>query len=52
MVNHKDIPFCRYADDGILHCRSEAEAHYLRERLALRLRDCVLEMHLAKTRVV
>lgn len=51
-VNHKDIPFCRYADDGILHCRSEDEAHYLRERLALRLRDCGLEMHPTKTRVV
>jgi RNA-directed DNA polymerase len=21
---HPDIPFCRYADDGILHCRTEA----------------------------
>ncbi len=51
-VNHKDIPFCRYADDGIVHCRSEDEAHYLRERLALRLRDCGLEMHPTKTRVV
>ena len=51
-VHHKDIPFCRYADDGILHCRSEAEAHYLRERLAARLRDGGLEMHPTKTRVV
>jgi len=51
-VNHKDIPFCRYADDGILHCRSEDEAHYLRDRLALRLCDCGLEMHPTKTRGV
>jgi len=35
-----------------LHYRSEDEARYLRERLALRLRDCGLEMHPTKTRVV
>jgi RNA-directed DNA polymerase len=49
---HPDIPFCRYADDGILHCRSEAEANRLREQLATRLRDCGLEMHPDKTRIV
>jgi RNA-directed DNA polymerase len=50
--HHPDIPFCRYADDGILHCRSEAEAVRLRERLAARLQECGLEMHPEKTRVV
>ena len=50
--HHPDVPFCRYADDGILHCRTEAEALYLREQLAVRLRDCGLEMHPDKTRVV
>jgi RNA-directed DNA polymerase len=49
---HPDVPFCRYADDGILHCRSEAEAVGLRERLAERLHECGLEMHPEKTRVV
>ena len=39
-------------DDGILHCRTEAEAKYLRSRLAARLRDCGLEMHPEKTRIV
>ena len=43
--HHPDIPFCRYADDGILHCRSEAEAVRMREQLAARLQDCGLEMH-------
>lgn len=51
-ANHPDIPFCRYADDGILHCRSEVEANRLREQLATRLRDCGLEMHPEKTRIV
>jgi RNA-directed DNA polymerase len=51
-TRHPDIPFCRYADDGILHCRSEAEANALREQLGARLRDCGLELHPTKTRVV
>ena len=29
--HHPGIPFCRYADDGILHCRSEVEAVRMRE---------------------
>lgn len=49
---HPDIPFCRYADDGILHCRSEAEAVRLRQQVAVRLQECGLEMHSEKTRVV
>ena len=51
-THHPDVPFCRYADDGILHCRSEGEAKALRERLDARLRDCGLELHPDKTRVV
>ncbi|MGB5775033.1 MAG: group II intron reverse transcriptase/maturase [Sedimenticolaceae bacterium] len=51
-VHHPNIPFCRYADDGILHCRSEAEANGLREQLGARLRDCGLQMHPGKTGVV
>ena len=51
-TQHASVPFCRYADDGILHCRDEAEANYLREQLDARLRDCGLELHPDKTRVV
>jgi len=50
--HHPKVPFCRYADDGILHCRSEAEAIQMREHLATRLSDCGLEMHPEKTRIV
>lgn len=46
------VAFCRYADDGILHCDSEAQAVGLREQLAARLHDCGLELHPGKTRVV
>lgn len=50
--HHPSIPFCRYADDGILHCRSEDEANEMRQQLANRLRECGLEMHPEKTRIV
>lgn len=49
---HPDIPFCRYADDGILHCRTEAEALQMRTHLEQRLAEIGLEMHPDKTRVV
>ena len=51
-THHPSVPFCRYADDGILHCRTETEAIQMREHVAARLRDCGLEMHPDKTRVV
>lgn len=35
---HPDVPFCRYADDGILHCATQAQAVWMREQLAARLR--------------
>lgn len=46
------VPFCRYADDGILHCQSEQEAIEMREHLSARLRECGLELHPEKTRIV
>lgn len=46
------LPFCRYADDGLIHCRSLKQAQYVKERLAQRLRECGLEIHPDKTRIV
>ncbi len=45
-------PWCRYADDGLIHCVSEKQAQYLRDRLEKRLRECKLEIHSDKTRIV
>jgi RNA-directed DNA polymerase len=47
-----DHPFARYADDGVVHCRSEAEARSLKARLDERFRECELELHPEKTRIV
>ncbi len=51
-THHPSVPFCRYADDGILHCRTEAEANMMREHLDARLSEVGLELHPEKTRVV
>ena len=49
---HPDLPWCRYADDGLVHCRSEQEAEALKAELQARLAECHLEMHPTKTKVV
>lgn len=50
--NFPNNPFARYADDGVVHCRSEAQARYLKARLERRFRECKLELHPEKTQVV
>jgi RNA-directed DNA polymerase len=49
---HPDFPWCRYAEDGLVHCRSEQEAQALKVELQARLAECRLEMHPTKTKVV
>jgi len=46
------IPFERYADDGICHCRSKTEAEGLRESIEWRFAECGLELNLRKTKIV
>src|SRR5881392_4304447 len=45
---HPDLPWCRYADDGLVHCRNEQEAQALKSELQARLAECHLEMHPTK----
>jgi group II intron reverse transcriptase/maturase len=49
---HPELPWCRYADDGLVHCRTEQEAEALKAKLQARLAECHLEMHPTKTKVV
>jgi RNA-directed DNA polymerase len=49
---HRDIPFERYADDAICHCRTEQQAKHLQVELAQRFLDCGLELHPQKTKIV
>jgi len=46
------VRFCRYADDGVIHCRSEAQARLVLRKLGERLGQCGLELHPEKTRIV
>ena len=50
--NHPAIPFERYADDVICHCRSEEQARTLRASLETRFAECGLTLHPDKTKVV
>ncbi len=45
-------PFERYADDVVIHCRTEAEALKVKYAVEQRLRRCRLEAHPEKTRLV
>src|SRR5208337_3842909 len=47
---HPDLPWCRYADDGLVHCRTEQEAEAVKAALQARLAECQLEMHPTKTK--
>jgi RNA-directed DNA polymerase len=41
--------FCRYADDGVIHCRSEVQAQLVLRKLKARLGESGLELHPEKT---
>ena len=45
-------PFERYADDAIIHCRTENEATRILKALDIRLKECKLNLHPDKTKIV
>lgn len=47
-----DAPFERYADDAVVHCRSQDRADEVLIRLRQRFEECGLELHPKKTRIV
>lgn len=47
-----DIPFERYADDIVCHCRSGEEARRLKEALTERFAECQLTLHPSKTQII
>jgi len=50
--NYPTIPFERYADDIIVHCRSEKQAYWIKTRIKERLAEFKLELHPKKTKIV
>jgi RNA-directed DNA polymerase len=49
---HSKVLWARYADDGVLHCKTKEEAEALLVALANRLKECDLEIHPEKTKIV
>jgi RNA-directed DNA polymerase len=47
-----DIVFCRYADDGLLHCRTLQEAEYVLKRIEQRFLECGLTIHPEKSGII
>jgi len=50
--HYPDVKFVRFADDGILHCDSESQAEQMQAALASRLKECGMELHPEKTKIV
>jgi RNA-directed DNA polymerase len=50
--HYPEIRFARYADDGVCHCKTEAEAQKLKSALTNRFAACKLELHPDKTQIV
>ena len=51
-INFPVIPFERYADDTICHCRTERQAQYLKASLVKRFEECGLRLNEEKTKIV
>lgn len=50
--NYAETPWCRYADDGLTHCKTQQEAQKLLQALKERFAECGLEIHPGKTKIV
>lgn len=49
---HPEKPFERYADDIVVHCKTEKQAQFVLKQIRQRLRQCKLEVHPEKTKIV
>ncbi len=49
---YPNLPWCRYADDGLVHCNTEQQAKQLFETLRHRFEECLLEIHPTKSKIV
>jgi RNA-directed DNA polymerase len=46
------VPFERYADDAVVHCKSERQARNVRQAIADRMAEVGLRLHPDKTKIV
>lgn len=50
--NHPEKPFERYADDIIIHCKTEKQSKYVKAMIEKRMVSCKLQLHPQKTKIV
>lgn len=50
--NHPEKPFERYADDIIIHCKTEKQAIFVLRQVKQRFSECKLTLHPEKTKIV
>ena len=51
-IKHPGLEFVRYADDIIVHCRTQEEAEELLRIIKSRIESCQLKLHEGKTKIV
>ena len=51
-INYPYCPFERYADDTVVHCKTEAQANFILDKIRKRMKECKLELHPEKTKIV
>ena len=51
-AKHPEVSFVRYADDAIIHCRTQAEAEDVLGLIDKRVSECKLNLHPGKTKIV
>ena len=52
MKHFPDKPFERFADDVVVHCKTEKQAIFVLKQISVRLRKCKLMLHPEKTKIV
>lgn len=50
--NHPEKPFERYADDVVVHCKTERQALFMLKQIKHRFKTCKLQLHEQKTKIV
>jgi RNA-directed DNA polymerase len=49
---HPEKPFERYADDVVVHCKTEKQSQFMLVQIRQRMKACHLELHPVKTQIV
>jgi len=51
-INFPDKPFERFADDVVVHCKTEKQAKFVLKSIQKRMTECKLTLHPVKTKLI